>query len=106
MELDSDWVKRSAAVLMATGLRHALSSIISILLVATFALPSPSAADGAAATLGSYPPTCERIECPSYDVIDKGSGYEIRRYISPVWMSTSSMDDISFVNATRIGFLR
>ncbi|XP_008782851.2 heme-binding protein 2 [Phoenix dactylifera] len=90
---------------MAASLRRPLSSIIPILLLANFALPSPLAADGAAATLGSYPPTCERIECPSYDVIDGGNGYEIRRYNSPVWMSTSTIEDISFVNATRIGFL-
>lgn len=62
----------------------------------------------AALLLGSraVPPTCERIECPSYDVVDQGNGFEIRLYNSTQWMSTSSIDDISFVNATRTGFLR
>ncbi|URD85579.1 SOUL heme-binding protein [Musa troglodytarum] len=62
----------------------------------------------AAHLLGSraVAPTCERIECPSYDVVDKGNGFEIRLYNSTQWMSTSSIDDISFVNATRTGFLR
>ncbi|WOK97184.1 heme-binding protein 2 [Canna indica] len=51
-------------------------------------------------------PSCERIECPGYDVVDEGNGFEIRRYSYPVWMSTSAIDDISFVNATRGGFLQ
>ncbi|KAG6480367.1 heme-binding protein 2-like [Zingiber officinale] len=58
-----------------------------------------------AAAAGTAPPTCSRIECPSYDVVDQGNGFEIRRYISPLWISTSSIDDISLVNATRQGFL-
>ncbi|XP_049385842.1 uncharacterized protein LOC125849935 [Solanum stenotomum] len=56
--------------------------------------------------LDSYPPTCQRIECPNYDVIESGKDYEIRRYNSPMWMSTEPIDDISFVSATRTGFLR
>nr|AFK46880.1 unknown [Lotus japonicus] len=55
---------------------------------------------------GSIPPTCKRIECPSYDVIQVGNGYEIRRYNSTVWISNSPIQDISLVEATRTGFLR
>ncbi|KAJ6833279.1 putative heme-binding protein 2 [Iris pallida] len=51
------------------------------------------------------PPSCERIECPSYDVVDKGNGFEIRRYNSTAWMSTPKIENISFVGATRTGFL-
>ncbi|KAF3778227.1 Heme-binding protein 2 [Nymphaea thermarum] len=55
---------------------------------------------------GSLPPSCERIECPSYDLVQEGNGFEIRRYDSPVWMTSSPIEDISLVNATRTGFLR
>ncbi|KAJ6423611.1 hypothetical protein OIU84_024560 [Salix udensis] len=57
-------------------------------------------------SVGIYPPSCSRIECPVFDVIQLGNGYEIRRYNSSVWMSTSSIQDISLVEATRTGFLR
>lgn len=50
--------------------------------------------------------TCKRIECPSYDVIHVGDGYEIRRYNTTVWASTSPIQDISLHEATRTGFLR
>ncbi|KAI4323122.1 hypothetical protein L6164_022752 [Bauhinia variegata] len=53
----------------------------------------------------TIPPTCNRIECPGYDVIHVGDAYEIRRYNSTVWMSTSLIQDISLVEATRTGFL-
>lgn len=60
--------------------------------------------------LGFSPPSCNRIECPSYDLIHSGSGnghaYEIRRYNSSVWISTSPIPDISLVGATRTGFLQ
>ncbi|XP_047179991.1 heme-binding protein 2-like [Vigna umbellata] len=56
--------------------------------------------------VGALPPTCQRIECPSYDLIQVGNGYEIRRYNSPVWISNSPIQDISLVEATRTGFLR
>ncbi|KAL0301336.1 UNVERIFIED_CONTAM: hypothetical protein Sradi_6410400 [Sesamum radiatum] len=51
-----------------------------------------------------FPPTCNRIECPSYDVVHTGNGFEIRRYNSSMWMSTKPIDDVSFVSATRTGF--
>lgn len=56
--------------------------------------------------VGISPPTCSRIECPGYDVIEAVNGYEIRRYNSTVWMSTSPIQDISLVEATRTGFLQ
>ncbi|KAM7503859.1 hypothetical protein LguiB_002763 [Lonicera macranthoides] len=60
--------------------------------------------------LGFFPPSCNRIECPSYDLIysgsDNGYAYEIRRYNSSVWISTSPIPDISLVGATRTGFLQ
>ncbi|PIA36069.1 hypothetical protein AQUCO_03400164v1 [Aquilegia coerulea] len=56
--------------------------------------------------IGISPPTCSRIECPGYDVIHAGNGFEIRRYNSSMWISTSPIDDISFVDATRSGFLQ
>uniref|UniRef100_A0A0D6QVY1 Heme-binding protein 2 n=1 Tax=Araucaria cunninghamii TaxID=56994 RepID=A0A0D6QVY1_ARACU len=51
-------------------------------------------------------PSCNSIECPVYEVIDQGKEYEIRRYNNTVWMSTSPIQNISFVAATRNGFLR
>lgn len=62
--------------------------------------------NGYSTKLDSYPPTCKKIECPNYDVIESGKDYEIRRYDSPMWMSTAPIDDISYVSATRTGFLR
>ncbi|XP_020233605.1 heme-binding protein 2 [Cajanus cajan] len=56
---------------------------------------------------GSIPPTCKRIECPTHDVIEVGHGYEIRHYHnSTLWMSTSPIQNISLVQATRTGFRR
>ncbi|XP_040990662.1 heme-binding protein 2-like [Juglans microcarpa x Juglans regia] len=57
-------------------------------------------------SVGISPPSCSRIECPSYDVVHVGNGFEIRRYNSTVWMSTSPIQDISLVEATRTGFLQ
>ncbi|KAI3465953.1 hypothetical protein Pfo_022616 [Paulownia fortunei] len=59
-----------------------------------------------AGPVGVFPPTCNRIECPSYDVIHTGNGFEIRRYNSSMWMSTQPIDDVSLVAATRTGFLQ
>ncbi|XP_072964866.1 uncharacterized protein [Typha angustifolia] len=88
---------------MATGIlltsRH--STLLFLLLLATCALSLASAGDR-----GDFPPSCDRIECPTYDVVDKGNGFEIRRYNSTAWMSTSPIEDISFVDATRAGFLQ
>ena len=64
--------------------------------------PEPSRND----VVGVFPPSCNRIECPSYDSIHVDNGYEIRRYNSTVWISTSPIEDISLVDATRTGFLQ
>lgn len=56
--------------------------------------------------LDFYPPSCNRIECPNYDLIQSGKDYEIRRYNSSMWMSTAPIDDINLYSATRTGFLR
>ncbi|CAA7401991.1 unnamed protein product [Spirodela intermedia] len=55
---------------------------------------------------GLFPPTCGRIECPTYEVVDQGKGYEIRRYNSTAWTSTAAIEDISLVEATRTAFLQ
>ncbi|GFZ12339.1 SOUL heme-binding family protein [Actinidia rufa] len=52
------------------------------------------------------PITCSRIECPSYEVVHAGNGYAIRRYNTTAWVSTSPIQDISLVEATRTGFLQ
>uniref|UniRef100_A0ACD5VGR3 Uncharacterized protein n=1 Tax=Avena sativa TaxID=4498 RepID=A0ACD5VGR3_AVESA len=54
----------------------------------------------------AVPPSCERIECPAYDVVDGANGFEIRRYKDAMWVSTAPIEDISFVDATRSGFLQ
>ncbi|KAF8714321.1 hypothetical protein HU200_027785 [Digitaria exilis] len=60
----------------------------------------------AAAAAAAVPPTCERIECPAYEVVDSANGFEIRRYTDAMWASTAPIEDISFVSATRSGFLQ
>lgn len=57
-------------------------------------------------SVSSFPAPCSRIECPTYDLIQAGDGYEIRRYNSSIWSSTSPIQDISLVQATRTGFLQ
>ncbi|KAG8045660.1 hypothetical protein GUJ93_ZPchr0008g12267 [Zizania palustris] len=59
-----------------------------------------------AALVAAVPPTCERIECPAYEVLDGANGFEIRRYSDAMWVSTAPIEDISFVAATRTGFLQ
>lgn len=57
-------------------------------------------------SLAIFPPSCKSIECPSFDTIEVGNGYEVRRYNSSEWISTSPIQDISLVEATRTGFLQ
>ncbi|XP_050220380.1 uncharacterized protein LOC126670646 [Mercurialis annua] len=84
-----------------------MANILSNLSLLLFSLLSSSNYDYEAKTgVGIFPPTCNRIECPSYDVIDVANGYEIRRYNSSLWMTTSPIEDISLVDATRTGFLQ
>ncbi|KAL8242613.1 hypothetical protein R6Q59_012915 [Mikania micrantha] len=56
--------------------------------------------------VGKFPAQCNRIECPTYDVVYSGDDYEIRLYNSSMWATTSPIDDISFVEGTRTGFLQ
>ncbi|XP_076923414.1 uncharacterized protein LOC143585533 [Bidens hawaiensis] len=53
-----------------------------------------------------YPAQCSRIECPTYDVVYSGDDYEIRVYNSSMWATTAPINDISFVEGTRTGFLQ
>ncbi|XP_050371238.1 uncharacterized protein LOC126789192 [Argentina anserina] len=57
-------------------------------------------------SVATFPPSCNSIECPSYDSIEVGNGYEVRRYNSSEWISTAPIQDISLVAATRTGFLQ
>ncbi|CAA7056673.1 unnamed protein product [Microthlaspi erraticum] len=56
--------------------------------------------------VGKFPPSCSRIECPKYEVVHAGNGYEIRRYDATVWISTEPIQDISLVDATRTAFFQ
>ncbi|MBA0579996.1 hypothetical protein E1A91_D01G039400v1 [Gossypium mustelinum] len=85
---------------MAAFIPFKLSLLLSLLSNIGF-LPETSKND-----VGIFPPTCNRIECPSFDLIEVGNGYEIRRYNSTIWVTTSPIQDISLVEATRTGFLQ
>ena len=89
------------ALAMAAKITFKLSLLLSFLSVSFLAVWSDTHQNA-----GTITPTCKRIECPSYDVIQVGNGYEIRRYNSTVWISNSPIQDISLVEATRTGFLR
>ncbi|KAK4439011.1 hypothetical protein Salat_0235800 [Sesamum alatum] len=78
-----------------------LSFLVSLLSSSSNLLKS-----GGSGGVGVFPPTCNRIECPSYDVIHSGDGFEIRRYNSSVWISTQPIDDISLVDAGRTAFFQ
>ncbi|CAJ1978421.1 unnamed protein product [Sphenostylis stenocarpa] len=86
---------------MAATIGSKVSLLLSLLSVSLLAVRSDSLRN-----VGAVPPSCERIECPSYDLIQSGNGYEIRRYNSPVWISNTPIQDISLVEATRTGFRR
>ncbi|KAG5020218.1 heme-binding protein 2-like [Glycine soja] len=55
---------------------------------------------------GVLPPSCNRYECPTYNIKYVGKNFEIRRYNSPVWISNLAVQDPSLVGATRSGFKR
>ncbi|XP_058095328.1 uncharacterized protein LOC131240846 [Magnolia sinica] len=84
-----------------------------ILLISTFAFGTLSWRSSSTSgpldgrkSVGIFPPTCNRIECPKFEVILVGNGFEIRRYNLTMWTSTSPIQDISLVEATRTGFLQ
>ncbi|EYU45054.1 hypothetical protein ABFS82_13G056500 [Erythranthe guttata] len=81
---------------------------LSILLVSLFSASTLTANKGGAGAggVGVFPPTCDRIECPTYDVIHAGTDFEIRRYNSSMWISTQPIDDISLVDAGKIAFFQ
>lgn len=77
--------------------------------VSSFLFRSVSAANeggGGGGGIGVFPTTCEIIECPSYDVVESGNGFEIRRYNWSMWISTQPIDDISLVDAANIAFFQ
>lgn len=51
-------------------------------------------------------PPCNHIECPNYDVIVSGNGYEIRRYNTIVLVSTSPITDKGVTEATTNSFFK
>lgn len=53
---------------------------------------------------GAEPSSCNRFECPKYELIHKENEYEIRRYYSVVLISTSPIEANGIVEATKIGF--
>ncbi|KAF8095314.1 hypothetical protein N665_0337s0022 [Sinapis alba] len=57
-------------------------------------------------SMGMRPGTCDHYECPTYESVDVGYGYEIRVYKSAVWMSTGPIPAPSMTQATTTGFQR
>ncbi|KAH7292351.1 hypothetical protein KP509_29G063700 [Ceratopteris richardii] len=49
---------------------------------------------------------CTSIECPAYDVLYQEEEFSVRLYNGTVWMATSAIEDTSFYEATRVGFLK
>jgi len=90
---------------MATGLGFFKLSFLLSLLSGGSDLLGPDAESGVA-QIGKFPPSCNRIECPSYELVHSGNGYEIRRYNNTVWVSTEPIPDISLVDATRTAFFQ
>ncbi|XP_047162865.1 uncharacterized protein LOC124832650 [Vigna umbellata] len=80
---------------MASTSKFQFSVLISLLLVLFFW-----------SVEGKLPQSCKKYECPTYNVVEAGNGYEIRKYDSPVWISTPPIQNKSFVGATRNGFIR
>jgi len=80
---------------MASTSTFQFSILMSLLLVSLFL-----------SVEGKLPESCQKNECPTYNVIEEGKDYEIRSYKSPVWISTSPIRNKSFSGATRTGFIR
>ncbi|XP_010476843.1 PREDICTED: heme-binding protein 2-like [Camelina sativa] len=89
---------------MAAGLSFfKLSFLLSLLSGGSDLLLGPGAGSGPD-QIGKFPPSCNRIECPSYELVHSGNEYEIRRYNTTAWVSTKPIQDISFVDATISAF--
>lgn len=98
--LKKEWRRVLHCVTQLNFVRVSAMEMVKLwLLLALLIAPKKSAG-------AEFPPTCNRIECPSFDVIETGDGYEIRRYDSAVWASTAPIQDISLHEATRRGFLQ
>ncbi|KAL8135550.1 hypothetical protein AgCh_010259 [Apium graveolens] len=56
--------------------------------------------------VASPPPPCNRLECPTYSLIDSGpeGAYEIRKYTDIVLITTSPIQGEGFLQATHSGF--
>ncbi|MED6150320.1 hypothetical protein PIB30_071205 [Stylosanthes scabra] len=89
--------------IMGTSISFKLSLLFSLVSVSLFTNVLSETRQNAMTVI---PPTCNRIECPAYDVVHVGNGYEIRRYNSTVWISNPPIPEISLVEATRTGFFR
>ena len=81
-----------------------LSFLLSLLSANPDVIDSRSRPNLAPGQVGKFPPSCNRIECPSYELVNSGNGYEIRRYNTTVWISTEPIKDASLVKATRTSF--
>ncbi|KAL8135552.1 hypothetical protein AgCh_010261 [Apium graveolens] len=55
--------------------------------------------------VASPPPSCNNVECPTYNLIDSGPGgaYEIRKYTDIVFITTSPIRGEGFLQATHSG---
>ncbi|XP_010459273.1 PREDICTED: heme-binding protein 2-like [Camelina sativa] len=92
---------------MAAGLSFfKLSFLLSLLSGGSDLLLLGPGSESGHAQIGKFPPSCNRIECPSYELVHSGNGYEIRRYNTSVWVSTKPIQDISLVAATRTAFFQ
>ncbi|XP_010416826.1 PREDICTED: heme-binding protein 2 [Camelina sativa] len=54
--------------------------------------------------VGTIPPSCIRVECPSYELVYAGNGYEIHRYNATVWISTEPIQGSSLNEASGTGW--
>ncbi|KAL0702143.1 hypothetical protein Bca4012_058265 [Brassica carinata] len=81
-----------------------LSFLLSLLSGNSDIIGSRTRPDLAPGLVGKFPPSCNRIECPSYELVHSSNGYEIRRYNTSVWISTETIKETSLVKATRTGF--
>ncbi|XP_072960894.1 uncharacterized protein [Typha angustifolia] len=75
-----------------------------LLLPLLLLLWSVERSDGSIAAYGK-PPSCDKFECPSYQVVHYQDGLEIRSYKKAIWMSTPLVNSSSFMTAVDSGFM-
>ena len=59
--------------------------------------------------VGSHPipsATCEKLECPAYEVVHEESDFQVRLCHAAKWAETSIINEISFKKAVYTGFRR